>query len=68
MSKKFFECVACGKKPLSKNEVGINKKLLGAKSKSFYCLECLADFLEVAPQDILDKIEDFKNEGCKLFE
>jgi len=68
LGKKIFECVSCGNKPLSKNEVGINKKLLGAKSESFYCLECLADFLEVSPQDLLDKIEDFKNEGCKLFE
>ena len=68
MAKKIFECVACGKNPLSKNEVGINKKLLGMQSKNFYCLECLADFLEVKPQDILDKIEDFKNGGCKLFE
>ena len=68
MAKKIFECVACGKRPLSKNEVGINKKLLDTQSESFYCLECLANFLEVAPQDILDKIEDFKNDGCKLFE
>lgn len=68
MRKKIFECASCGKKPLSKNEVGINKKLLGAESKGFYCLDCLADFLEVTPQDLLDKIEDFKSEGCKLFE
>ena len=68
MAKKIFECVACGKRPLSKNEVGINKKLLDTQSESFYCLECLANFLEVAPQDILDKIEDFKNDGCKLFD
>ncbi len=68
MAKKNFQCVVCGKTPLSKNEIGITKKLLGMKSESFYCLECLANFLEVEPQDILDKIEDFKNDGCKLFE
>ncbi|MCR5834348.1 MAG: hypothetical protein K6G55_06855 [Selenomonadaceae bacterium] len=68
MAKKIFNCISCGKKSLSKDEIGINKKLLGIKSKNFYCLECLADYLEVEPQDILDKIEDFKNEGCKLFE
>ena len=68
MAKKIFKCIACGKIPLTKNEVGINKKLFGMKSKNFYCLNCLANFLEVEPQDILDKIEDFKNDGCKLFE
>jgi hypothetical protein len=65
--KKIFDCVVCGKHPLTKNEIGINKKLLGTKSESFYCLECLADFLEVELQDIVDKIEEFKNDGCKLF-
>ena len=68
MAKKNFDCIACGKCALSKNEIGINKKLLGMKTQNFYCLECLANFLEVEPQDILDKIEDFKNDGCKLFE
>lgn len=68
MTKKIFTCAACGKSPLNKNEVGINKKLLGAKSESFYCLECLANYLEVEPQEILDKIEEFKNAGCKLFD
>ena len=68
MAKKIFSCIACGKNPLTKNEVGITKKLLGTRSENFYCVECLADFLEVEPQDILDKIEDFKHDGCKLFE
>lgn len=61
-------CIACGKKPLSKDEVGINKKLLGSDVEAFYCLDCLADYLEVEPQDILDKIEEFKAEGYRLFE
>ncbi len=60
-------CVCCGKSPLEKNEVGICKKLLGEDVESFYCLDCLAEFLEVSTQDILDKIEEFKEEGCKLF-
>ena len=62
------QCISCGKKPLKKNEIGINQKLLGSNVEQFYCLDCLADYLEVEPQDILDKIEEFKSEGCKLFE
>ena len=68
MAEKILGCIACGKRPLTKNEIGINKKLLDMKSENFYCIDCLANFLEVEPQDILDKIEDFKNDGCKLFE
>lgn len=60
-------CIACGKEPLTKDEIGINKKLLGEQENSFYCIDCLADYLEVDTQDLLDKIEEFKEEGCKLF-
>ena len=60
-------CIACVKEPLSKDEIGINKKLLGEQAENFYCMDCLADYLEVETQDLLDKIEEFKEEGCKLF-
>ena len=68
MAKKIFDCISCGKHSLTKNEIGINKKLLGGKTKNFFCIDCLANFLEVDQQDLLDKIEEFKNDGCKLFE
>lgn len=61
-------CVSCGKEALEKNEIGINKKLLGEQIEAFYCMDCLADYLGVSVQDILDKIEEFKDQGCKLFE
>lgn len=64
---KSIRCVSCGKVGLVRNEIGINKKLLGEPITDFYCLDCLAEFLDVTPQDILDKIEEFKEEGCKLF-
>lgn len=50
------------------NETGICKKLLGEHTTEFYCLDCLAEYLEVTPQDILDKIEEFRGEGCRLFD
>ena len=55
------------KKGLSKDEVGINLKLIGEDTQNFYCLDCLANILDVSVQDILDKIEEFKEEGCTLF-
>ena len=65
---KKVSCVSCGKEALEKNEIGINKKLLGEQVESFYCMDCLADYLGVSVQDIFDKIEEFKDQGCKLFE
>ena len=66
--RKPCSCVSCGKNDLTKDELGINKKLLGEEIESFYCIECLADFLEVSADDIFEKIKEFKAEGCKLFD
>ena len=62
------ECVLCGAENLCKNTIGINKKLLGTNIENFYCLDCLANYLDVTVAELLDKIEEFKEEGCKLFE
>ena len=61
-------CIACGIECVDKNAVGLNKKLLGADIKNYYCLDCLADFLGAAVEELLDKIEEFKDEGCTLFD
>lgn len=65
--KKSYNCIACGLKDLDKDTIGINKKLLGEDLKNFYCMDCLADYLGCSVQDLLDKIEEFKEEGCKFF-
>ena len=62
------DCYICGKKDISKNEIGLTAKLMGQKFKKSYCLFCLAEQLEVTEEELLDKIEEFINEGCKLFE
>jgi len=60
-------CYICNKKPLEKNEIGLVKKLIDKKSDRFYCISCLAETLEVTEEELLDKIEEFKEEGCTLF-
>ena len=62
------KCVICGKEIREKNVLGINKKLLGEDSINFCCMDCLADYLDVTVDDLNEKIEEFKDEGCKLFE
>lgn len=61
------DCFACGKKHLSKDEVGLNKKMLGREVKQFYCLDCFAEYLDVTTEDLLAKVEEFKEQGCTLF-
>ena len=52
---------------MEKDTIGINKKLLGTDITNFYCMECLANYLECTVEELLDKIEEFKEEGCTLF-
>lgn len=60
-------CYVCGKENLTKNEIGLTKKLLSKGTKRFYCLDCLAEYLEVDVEFLLEKIEEFKTQGCTLF-
>ena len=59
-------CYVCGKN-LSKNEIGLTKKLLNRNANRFYCLDCLAEYLEVDTELLLEKVEEFKTQGCILF-
>jgi len=62
-----INCVVCSKGNLNKDVIGINKKLLSKDIFDFYCMDCLADFLGCTVEDLFDKIEEFKEEGCTLF-
>ena len=63
----MINCVMCGKTDLEKDTIGINKKLLGLDIQNFYCMDCLAEYLECSVDEFLDYIEEFKEEGCTLF-
>lgn len=64
---KEYQCYICGKKSLTKDEVGLTKKIIDKKTSQFYCLHCLAEQLEVTEDELLAKVEEFKAEGCTLF-
>lgn len=62
-----IDCIACDKMKLNKDTVGINKKLLGTNINNFYCMDCLAEYLGTTVTELLEKIEEFKEDGCTLF-
>jgi uncharacterized protein YlaI len=66
--KQKINCIICDKKDLSKNEIGLNKKLLGREVKVFYCIDCLANELGLTAEKLLEAIENFKEQGCVLFD
>lgn len=60
-------CEVCRRENIEKDVIALNKKLFNKDVKKFYCLKCMAESLEVTEEDLLNKIEDFKEEGCTLF-
>ena len=68
MKKKITRyCHNCPDKQLDKDTVALNLKLLGREIRDFYCLECMAESLDVTVQDLRDKIESYKEGDCELF-
>ena len=63
---KQIKCRLC-EEYLDKIAPGLNKKLLGLTVTRFYCLQCLANYLDVDIEELLAKVEEFKEQGCKLF-
>ena len=45
----------------------MNKKMLGRKIVNLSCMYCLANFLDVSFEELIDMAEDFKKQGCDLF-
>jgi hypothetical protein len=64
MSKKH--CILC-ETELKKDYVALNKKLLGRSIEKYYCIRCLAEYIGCTIEDLLTKIEEFKEQGCVLF-
>ena len=64
---KRVKCCVC-EAILSKNETGLNKKLIGKHTEKNFCLSCMAIHLDTTEEELLEKIEDLKNEGCTPFE
>ena len=59
-------CKYCGK-PLEKDWIALNKKLLDPHAEEYACLKCLADDFDCSVEDLEVKIEEFKESGCTLF-
>lgn len=60
------KCYYC-QQELSKDDIGLCKKLLGKKIKQFFCRMHLAEVLDTDEEALTEKIEQFKEEGCTLF-
>lgn len=63
---KIKKCKLCDA-DLQKDWIALHKKILDANAKEFYCISCLADTFGCDVDELNIKIEEFKEEGCTLF-
>ena len=65
MRKKIL-CCDC-KEPLKKDEIALSKKLIDVDTEDLYCLNSLSEVIGCTVDDLKDKIQEFKEQGCTLF-
>ena len=59
-------CIGCGAK-LTSNDIGLHRKLINRGAQEFLCMDCLARKFGVTREELQQKIEQFKKQGCTLF-
>ena len=59
-------CIRCCA-PLSRDEIGLTKKLINRGCTEFQCYSCLAKHFQVTVEDLRRKVAEFREMGCTLF-
>ena len=60
-------CQHCGA-TLTRDEIGLTKKLINRGCTEFSCYECLAKHFQVTVTLLKEKVEQFREMGCVLFD
>lgn len=60
-------CRSCGR-PLSHDEIALHKKLYNRAAREYFCIQCSSEYLQVTVHMLEQKIQEFKNMGCTLFD
>lgn len=60
-------CRQCGA-DLTRDEVGLTKKLINRGASEFLCYGCMAAHFDVTVEVLRQKATEFREMGCTLFE
>lgn len=60
-------CKKCGRL-LTQDEIALHKKLYNRAAASFFCISCSAEYLNITVELLEQKICQFKEMGCTLFD
>ena len=60
------KCSVC-ENEADKMAIALCKKIINRNAKKFYCISCLANYLDTTVEELEEKAAEFKEEGCTLF-
>lgn len=60
-------CMCCGKE-LRRDEIALHRKLYNRAATRFLCISCSSQYLQVSEELLVEKMTEFKEMGCTLFE
>lgn len=60
-------CQRCGA-PLTRDEIGLTKKLINRGTTEYLCYDCMAAHFAVSVDALRRKVEEFREMGCTLFQ
>lgn len=61
------ECIVCCR-PVTSDEMAMTRKLINRGATQFLCLPCLARRFDAAVEELLERMQAFKDMGCTLFD
>jgi biotin operon repressor len=59
-------CFNCGELVV-KDVISLHRKLFSDNVDRFFCLSCLAEYLECTEEDLKKLIKELKEQGCVYF-
>ena len=59
-------CAGCGRE-LTRDEIGMTRKLISRAASEFFCWECLSAQFGCPVEKLKELKEHYRREGCMLF-
>jgi hypothetical protein len=60
------KCLKC-EREITPDDMGIYRKLINRDATKFFCAACLARELDTTEEELRERIDFFKKQGCTLF-
>jgi len=59
-------CMQCGR-VLTRDEIGLHKKMINRGAVRYLCISCLSAYYSVTEEHMQERIRHFREQGCTLF-